>query len=466
MKRNLFILSFAVFMFALPVAAKNSHIWTDGTVQPNKVRMPDFSDLAKQKQSTVVNIYSTSKIRMGGMPMFGDPWFRFFFGGRMPRERVMERKSLGSGIIINAKGYILTNHHVIAGADEVMVKTASGRKYKAKVIGSDKRMDLALLKIKPKENLNVAPLGDSSTLKVGQWVVAIGNPFGLSYTVTAGIVSAKNRVIGEGPYDDFIQTDASINPGNSGGPLFDTAGNVVGINTAIRRAAQGIGFAVPVNMAKQFIREILTHGRMLRGWLGVGIQALNDELSRALGLKGVHGVLVSQVFRDSPASKAGFKHGDVITEYNGHPVREPVDLTRLVGLTEPGTKVEIKVIRDNKTLTLTPVISTRTGEEVVATGTSGKVSGKGLGLEVSNCPRSVSRRLGIKGGVVIKSVKPGSPADRQGLRPGDVIVEVNRKSVRNVQDFQRLVRHTRKGQDVLLLVARHGNLYYAVISTD
>ena len=446
--------------------AGNSHIWTDARVRPSAMQVPDFSDLASRMQATVVNIYSTTRVRVGsmGMPMFNDQWFRFFFGDQVPRprERVMERKSLGSGIIVNSKGYILTNHHVIAGADEIMVKLNSGRKYRAKVVGSDRKMDLALLRIKPKEPLKVAPFGDSDTLKVGQWVVAIGSPFGLSYTVTAGIVSAKNRVIGEGPYDNFIQTDASINPGNSGGPLFDIAGNVVGINTAIRRAAQGIGFAVPVNMAKEFITQIITHGKIMRGWLGVEIQALEPNLARALGVKARHGLLVSQVFRDSPAEKAGFKRGDVIIDYNGHPIRVPSDLTRLVGLTEPGTKVKVRVVRDDKEVVLNPVIATRSGEEAVAAAGSGKAT-HALGVKVKDCPSGLARRLGIRGGVLITGVKPGSPAARQGLRPRDVIVEVNRKSVRNVQDFRRLVRHTRKGRDVLLLVARNGNFYYVVL---
>jgi len=468
MKNRVFVIFSAVMIFAAPATAANWHIWTDGGGQAPSIQVPDFSDLAAKKQSTVVNIYSTTRVRIGNMRMMNDPWFGFFFGNRRPRERVREQKSLGSGIIVNKKGYILTNHHVVADADKIMVKTNSGKKYKAKVVGSDKKMDLALIKIEPREDLNPAEFGDSDSLKVGQWVVAIGSPFGLSYTVTAGIVSAKNRVIGEGPYDNFIQTDASINPGNSGGPLFDAAGNVIGINTAIRRAAQGIGFAVPVNMAKTFIHEILTHGHFRRGWLGVGIQSLNEHLARAMGIKKDHGLVITQVFKDSPALKAGFKRGDLITSYNGHALQDPSDLTRMVGLTEPGSRVTINVVRNNKNITLTPVIATRTGEgeDVYADSGNNHAKGKALGIEVKKCSRSMARRLGIKGGVVITALKPNGPAARQGLRAGDVIVEVNRKSVRNVDDFKRLVRHTKKGQDVLLLVARHGNLYYAVISTD
>ena len=253
-----------------------------------------------------------------------------FFGASLSVPH--KQRSLGSGFIISDEGYILTNNHVVAGADEINVKLSDGREFKGVLKGSDEKLDLALVKITAKDHLPVAPLGDSDAIEVGEWVLAIGNPFGLSQTVTAGIVSAKGRVIGSGPYDDFIQTDASINPGNSGGPLFNAKGEVIGINTAIVAGGQGIGFAIPVNMAKSVITQLRETGKVTRGWLGVSVQPVTPDLAKSFGMKNDKGALVSEVMKDSPAEKAGFKVGDIILEFDGKAITDMHELPRLAAV--------------------------------------------------------------------------------------------------------------------------------------
>jgi serine protease Do len=286
-----------------------------------------------------------------------EEFFERFFGGPMPQQR--PQQSLGSGFLIDADGYILTNNHVIENAGMIMVKLADEKEYEAKVVGRDPRTDLALIKINARGDLPVAPLGDSDSLQVGEWVIAIGNPFGLGQTVTAGIVSAKGRVIGQGPYDDFIQTDAAINPGNSGGPLFDTRGEVVGINTAIFSQAGGnigIGFAVPVNLAKSLLPQLKAKGRVSRGWLGVSIGPVTDEAVEELKLKDKKGALVMEVVERSPADRAGLQEGDVIVAFDGKDVARATDLPRLVGTTPSGKEVMLRVFREGRALDLKATI--------------------------------------------------------------------------------------------------------------
>ncbi|NIW11368.1 MAG: Do family serine endopeptidase, partial [Gammaproteobacteria bacterium] len=324
-----------------------------------------FSQLAEKLKPAVVNISTTMVVKQqpsfrGRPSPFGeqDPFREFwekFFGGEMPRER--ETRSLGSGFIINKEGYIVTNNHVVENAREIIVTLHNEKDYKAEVIGKDKKTDLALIKIEAEEDLPVAPLGDSDKLGVGEWVLAIGNPFGLAETVTAGIVSAKGRVIGAGPYDDFIQTDASINPGNSGGPLFNFWGEVVGINTAIIAAGQGIGFAIPINMAKEILPQLKEKGRVTRGWLGVGIQGVTSQLAESFGLEEKKGALVSQVFKDGPAEKAGIKQGDIILEFDGKEIKDFGDLSRIVASTPVGKTVTIKVFRNGKVIPLQATVA-------------------------------------------------------------------------------------------------------------
>ena len=307
---------------------------------------PDFVALAKKLKPAVVNVSTAKtiapqkKFHRAPSPFGTDPFEEFFdrFFENAP-QRSYKQRSLGSGFIISDDGYILTNNHVVAGADEIKVKLGDKREFKAEVKGTDEKLDLALIKIEAKDHFPVARLGDSDTIEVGEWVMAIGNPFGLEQTVTAGIVSAKGRVIGSGPYDDFIQTDASINPGNSGGPLFNAQGEVIGINTAIVAGGQGIGFAIPINMAKGIITQLKEKGKVTSGWLGVSIQAMTPELAQSFGLEAEKGALVNEVMKDSPADKAGIKSGDIILEFDGKAVHEMNELPRLVAETPVGKKV-------------------------------------------------------------------------------------------------------------------------------
>jgi len=482
---GLIALGAATFLFcrATDSPAKpddKAHIWTDGEAGPPPVPagfnpVSGFADLVEKLKPAVVNIYTTTVIpgrklyRRQPAPFhdfFGDDFFRRFFGDmEIPPQK---RNSLGSGFLITEDGYVLTNNHVVAEATEISVKLESGKEYKAKVVGRDEKYDLALLKIEAKERLPIVPFGDSDRLRVGDWVIAIGNPFGLSHTVTAGIVSAKDRVIGAGPFDDFIQTDASINPGNSGGPLFDTRGLVVGINTAIHAAGQGIGFAVPINMAKRFISDVLTRGRVSHGWLGVGIQELTPELASGLKLPTTSGVLVSQVFPDSPAEKAGFRRGDVIVAYEDRRVEHASDLTRLVGTTAPGTSVKVKVLRDGREKTLEATIAERSGEAEQAEEGAGpdlRPGGASLGIEVAPIGPEDARRFGLKPGqgVLVRGIDEDGPAAETGIRPGDVILEVQRQPVGSAEEFRRVVDGVASGDSVLLLLVRGPNYFYVVV---
>jgi serine protease Do len=464
----------------VPIAAeKNARIWTDGpsivagAVPPGFHPMQGFSPLVKRVQPAVVNISTTidpprqHMIQRRGRS--GDPMedlFRQFFGDQFERQP-QRRNSLGSGFLVSADGHLLTNNHVVAEATEITVKlTEPERELSARVIGRDEKYDLALLKVDAGEPLPFVPFGDSDALEVGEWVVAIGSPFGLAHTVTAGIVSAKDRVIGAGPFDDFIQTDASINPGNSGGPLFDAAGNVVGINTAIHAAGQGIGFAVPVNMAKQFIQDVLTHGRVTRGWLGVGIQELTPDLAKGMGLKDASGVVVSQVFPDSPAEKAGVRRGDVIRSFAGKRIDSAGTLTRTVGLTSPGQVRDLVVLRDGKSLTLKVTVIERDGDAPTAAGDEGGGGTRDLlGLTLAPVPERDADRLRLPRGqgVLVQDVDPEGTAAETGIRPGDIVLEVNRAGVGSPEDFAAAVGRVRAGDSVLLLALRGNNYFYVVI---
>jgi serine protease Do len=476
------IIAVAVALLALfchpartPAApASDGRIWTEGSnALPSAFPVHGFADLVEKLKPAVVNIYTTTIIKgqrfYRRMPLpfqdfFDDDLLRRFFGEgfEIPPQK---RNSLGSGFIINADGYILTNNHVVAGATEIRVKLHSGKEYVAKVVGRDDNVDLALLKIEPKEKLPVVPLGDSDKVRVGDWVIAIGNPFGLAHTVTAGIVSAKDRVIGAGPFDDFIQTDASINPGNSGGPLFDTNGVVIGINTAIHAAGQGIGFAVPVNMAKKFVQDVLTKGRSSHGWLGVGIQELTPELASSLGVSVSSGVLVSQVFPSSPAEKAGIKRGDVIVAYNDKPVEQPSDLTRLVGTTPVGSKAKIKIVRGKDEVVLEATIGDRAEAKELAMEEGGEETEDFLGIKVAPVPDREANRLGLeKGrGVLVQEVSPDGQAAEAGIRVGDIILEVNRVPVSSPEQFVAEVSKVKSGDSALLLLLRQRNYFYVVV---
>jgi serine protease Do len=432
----------------------------------------NFNDLAEKVRSGVVNVQVVKKVKnIGfGFRQFGNPFgeknpFGNFFGpfseGNPPGG--FEQRGVGSGFVMNREGYILTNNHVVEDADQIKVKLANGKEFEGKVVGRDPKTDLALIKINAPSDLQPLTLGNSDDLKVGSWVVAVGSPFGLEQTVTAGIVSAKGRVIGSGPYDNFIQTDASINPGNSGGPLVNMKGEVVGINTAIIASGQGIGFAIPINMAKEIAPQLQEKGHVTRGWLGVGIQEVTPELAKSFGLKEKKGALVAEVVSGSPAEKAGIEQGDVIVEFDGKEVTESKDLPRIVASTPVGKAVPIKLSRSGKFLDR----QVKVGEmeektEVVKTHSTKK----SLGITVQNVTPEIAKGLGLKKetGVVVTRVEPGSPAADAGIQTGDVIHEVNRKQVKNVEDFVQKVEKAKDQDNILLFLQRGQNNLFAAVT--
>ena len=376
----------------------------------------------------------------------------------------MKQQSLGSGFIIDKGGYIITNNHVVKGADEIKVKLADGREFKAKVVGRDSKTDLALLKISSLfKDLPALPLGDSGSMRVGDWVIAVGNPFGLGHTVTQGIISATGRVIGSGPYDDFLQTDAPINPGNSGGPLINLKGEVIGINSAIIATAQGIGFAIPSNLAKNVTTQLREKGKVVRGWIGVTIQTVTPEIASSFGLKEPKGVLVADVVAGGPADKAGMKRGDIIIAFDGKDIRKTSDLPMMVADTPVGKTVEVKVIRNGKEADLKVRVEEQTAQNVAMQMQSPEMD---LGMQVGNLSPEVRNKLGIreKSGVVVTRVTPGSPADDAGIKAGDVVKEVNHKTVKDLKDYNNAMAMTEKGKPVLLLMKRGGQTFY--ISMD
>jgi len=432
--------------------------------------VPDFVVLAKDLKPAVVNISTSKTVRLRRPVLpgprspqqdFFDDFFDRFFQGQPQTPR--KERSLGSGFVISADGYILTNDHVVDGADEIKVRLSDGRNFTATVKGLDPKLDLALLKIEAGDKLPVARLGDSGALKVGEWVMAIGNPFGLEQTVTVGIVSAKGRVIGAGPYDDFIQTDASINPGNSGGPLFNTAGEVVGINTAIVASGQGIGFATPINAAKSILTQLKETGHVSRGWLGVSVQLVTEDLAESFGLKEPKGALVAEVIADSPAEKAGIKRGDIILIFDGHEVDAINDLPRLVAATPAGKEVRLSVFRNGKTIEVTATVG-KLQEEREETETAGASSDR-LGLNVADVTPEVAQRYGLQAGkgALITGVDPAGPAAASNLHPGDLILEVNGRDTKSATAFRAEVEKTKPGEVLRLLIQRGDALLYTTV---
>jgi len=427
--------------------------------------LPNFVALANRLSPAVVNISTSQTVKAPRLlpepfpsPFGeGDPfefWERFF-GRQFPYQEPFRQRSLGSGLVIEADGHILTNYHIIANAEEIRVKLSDGREYEAKVIGKDPKTDIALIKIVADESLTTVSLGDSDKLQVGEWVLAIGNPFGLDRTVTAGIVSAKGRIIGTGPYDNFIQTDASINPGNSGGPLINMRGQVVGLNTAIFTRSGGnigIGFAIPINLVKDLLPELKSKGKVVRGWLGVTIQKVTPALAESLGLDRPRGALVGFVAPESPAKRGGMKVGDVITEFDGRKIEQSDELPLFVARTPVGKRVQVQVIRDRKEMILSVSVGEVKEEEVIASAEREN----DLGLTVHNVTPQIAERLGLDRaeGVVVRSVRPGSAADEAGLRRGDVILEIDRKAIKSLSDFQKAVSNIEKDKVILVLVDR------------
>jgi serine protease Do len=432
------------------------------------VPQPNWVELTRALKPAVVNI-STKRVENGTTKSpFGndDPFQQFFKQFGQPQRRTV--RSMGSGFVINPAGYIVTNNHVVDGASEISVKIDDGREMPGKVVGRDPRTDLALLKVEA-TGLPVIPLGDSSELRVGEPVMAIGNPFGLERTVTTGIVSATGRVIGQGPYDDFIQTDASINPGNSGGPLINSRGQAIGINAAIfsqNGGSVGIGFAIPINQAKSVVTQLAATGKVTRGWLGVMIQPLTPELAKGFKVPADGGALVASVQDNSPAARAGIKAGDVITEYDGHKLARTADLSKLVAATAVGREVPLTIVREGKTMTLQAQVAqmAEADQPMVAQGDEGK---EPLGLAVETVTPEVSRELGLGDahGVVVRGVRDSSPAEKAGIRPGDVITEIDHQRVANAADMKRVLAKHAKGAPVVVLLHRDGGSLYAAMSS-
>lgn len=474
-----FLIAFFIVSFVEVLRSSFAPLGTGPDVQmasavspgDSSTRAPgSFADLAERLKPAVVNISTTKTVKTGGRQFrtpFGDgaPFDRFFGGddfferffGDMP-QREFKQRSLGSGFIISPDGYIFTNNHVVEQADKIVVKLSDGKEYSAKIIGRDAKTDIALIKIKPSGNLPVAEIGDSDKLRVGDWVMAIGNPFGLEQTVTAGIVSAKGRVIGAGPYDNFIQTDASINPGNSGGPLFNMEGKVIGINTAIVAQGQGIGFAIPVSMAKDILPDLKTKGKVTRGWLGVSIQDISENIARGLKYKDKNGALISEAFPGDPADKAGIKAGDIIIEVNGKAIRNTHELLMIVASFHVGDKVTVKVVREGKEMTFRVEVAERKEQPDMA---SAKDTQENLGMTVQEITPDIARHLGMskKTGVIVVDVKEGGIADEAGIQPQDIILQVNKVPIASMKDYLREIAK-KNGKDIIMLLKRGKDTYF------
>lgn len=448
-----------------------------------------FAELAKKTSGAVVNI-STEKVvknefkeyfggeggsrgrppQMPEMP-FGQEGpprdFRDFFDkffGEMPKS--FKTRSLGSGFILDPQGLIITNNHVVEGAEKIKVILVGGKEYKATIKGRDPKTDLALIQlVDPPKDLAFLKLGDSEAIRVGDWVMAVGNPFGLSNTVTQGIISAKGRVIGAGPYDNFLQTDASINPGNSGGPLLNLQGEVVGINTAILASGQGIGFATPSNIANSVIPQLKEKGKVTRGMIGVQVQNVTPELAKSFGMSEPKGALVAEVNPGSPGEKAGIQRGDIIIEFNGHPIQEMNELPRLVAETPPGSKATVKVLRNGKEMTFNLTITELTEERPTQSKEEGKGEETPLGLEVKNLDPNLARQFRLRDnkGAVVVGVEQGSPAAEAGIRPGDMILEIDGQVIADAKEYRAAVAKLKKETFARFLIKRQGRTLYLTV---
>ena len=431
-----------------------------------------FVEVAKKVQPSVVNVTTEKTITMKPWDRYGEDFFKgspfedFFKGfGITPREKGKEyrqkQRSGGSGVIVDKEGYILTNNHVVEGADKVKIRLNDGREFTATVKGQDSRTDLAVLQIKAKD-LPVATLGDSDRLEVGEWAIAIGSPFGLEHTVTVGVISAKGRTgLGTGTYEDFIQTDASINPGNSGGPLINIDGEVVGINAMIIQPGTGIGFAIPINMAKQILNDLIKQGKVVRPWLGISVQDLTPEMAEQFQVKEKEGVLVAQIHPGTGAEKGGLTSGDIIKALDDKAIKNVNELIKEIQKKKVGQKVKLSVVRDGKPTTIEVTLSAMPDKPEAM---KEKEFEEKLGARVQEWTPQLAARYRIsaeiKRGVVVISVEEGSPADDLGLQEGDVILEINRKKIETVKDFEKAIKDTNFEKGVVLRLHRRGNTFY------
>lgn len=420
-----------------------------------------FANVVKAVNPAVVNISTVSKKKLV-QPFFEfSPFFNDFFGGGQTRPQYRREKSLGSGFIINNEGYIITNDHVVRDAESIQVKLSNEKVYDGKVVGSDQKTDIAVIKINAGQDLKPAVLGDSDKLQVGQWAIAIGNPFGLDRTVTVGVISATGRAnMGIETYEDFIQTDASINPGNSGGPLLNVYGEVIGINTAIVAAGQGIGFAIPVNMAKQVVAQLIKKGSVTRGWLGVSIQPVTDEIAASFGLKHAQGALISDIKADSPAEKAGLRQGDIILRFAGKEIKDARQLQMVVADTAIGQKVDVDIFRGGKPMKISVTLGN--SDSVSATHPRSNEPQAGwFGMTVEELPNNM--RLSGLSGVVITDVDPEGMAAEAGIQRGDIIISVNQKKIAAINDYAKAMNEAEKKGNVAILVKRgEANIYFAL----
>ncbi len=455
--------------------------------------IPDFSDLAEELLPSVVSIsvMISSEPNAPGTPQFppGSPFedfFKDFFERRgvpprqsQPRQRKRSETAMGSGFIIDSSGYVVTNNHVIANANGITIILYDGTSLQAKLIGSDPKTDIALLKVEPEKPLKAVSFGNSDKIKVGNWALAIGNPFGLVNSVTLGIISAIARDIKAGPFDNFIQTDAPINRGNSGGPLFNLSGEVIGVNTAIYSpsgGSVGIGFAVPSVLAESVVQQLKEHGRTIRGWLGVRIQEITPDLAENLGLPKVYGALVASILPDSPAEKSKVKVGDVVVKFNGEEVTEMRKLPRLVAETKVGKPVEVEVWRDQKILKLNITIMEMNEEDTKTADLNKKIENstgiiKELGINLSSLTEEIINRHGIPNGVTglfILNVEQNTDIERKGIRPGDIIVEAEQKPINSIEDIEKIIMSAKKDnrKNILLLMNRKGVLSFVAVKLE
>lgn len=448
---------------------------------PAVADLPDFTELVEDYGDAVVNISTVKKAETfedkvlsdeapipEGTPF--DEFFRRFFGDKGRRFQPREARSLGSGFIISKDGYVVTNHHVIQDADEIIVRLQDRRELEAELIGSDQRSDIALLKING-SNLPAVKIGSDENLKVGEWVLAIGSPFGFEYSVTAGIVSAKGRSLPRDNYVPFIQTDVAINPGNSGGPLFNMDGEVVGVNSQIYSRTggfMGLSFSIPINVAMNVINQIKESGHVSRGWLGVQVQDVNRELAESFGMSKPRGALIAKVLSDSPAEKAGFQLGDIIIEFNGEKIDTSAELPPMVGVTPINETVVVKVIRQGKTKNLKVKIGLLSDdvETKLASGRKGSISVKRLGIEVIDLTDDQREQLNVHGnGVLVYLINKG-PARYADIQRGDVILRINNQTVKNVKDFVDIVDDLPSNKSISVLVQRQGNPFYLAIRIE
>ncbi len=471
--RNMILVTALVFLLCVSWAGSVS---AEAEQANSYLALESFSngiaDIAEKNGPAVVNIDTVRMVETQN-PFSNDPIFGRFFGDQFNEyTRTIPQKGTGSGFIINQEGYIITNEHVVHNADKIKVTLSDGREFTGEVIGSDVTSDMAIVKIQA-DHLPMVALGDSDTLRVGEIVVAIGNPYGLQQTVTMGVVSAKGRSIPAGTeghvYKDFIQTDAAINPGNSGGPLLNSKGEVVGINTAIIPFAQGIGFAIPINIAKKNIDDLINFGKVLRSWLGVYIQEVTPEIAKQFNQTEAKGVLVGDVVKNSPAEEVGIKTGDIIKKVNNEEVNSPGELQDKIGNIEIGKEANIEIMRNGEAISFIVKIGEMPTVEVEGSAsTKEKVFSVQTGLKVESVTTEIAKELGLPWvkGLVVTEVVPGSSADDKGLQPKDIVLEANRTEVSSIGEWEKIINKLEPGDTLLLLVFRNQHTYYVPIKVE